>query len=163
MVISAVIDTSERVLKCDGDMLAFPSSDLSRNAPRVFAAAEEAPVGVTRRDGENLVLMSQRDADAREQLLQFAAQLIAVAIDERGSLAERMTNAYPWMLALGKEDRERCAGDLIDAARASFATNQAHLIAAELTSWRETASALAAGMRNSPVDWLDDDIPVARP
>ncbi|MFB2585861.1 prevent-host-death protein [Herbiconiux liukaitaii] len=144
-------------------MLVFPSSDLSRNAPRVFAAAEEGPVGVTRRDGENLVLMSQRDADAREQLLQFAAQLIAVAIDERGSLAERMANAYPWMLALGQDDRERCARDLVDAARASFATGQAHLIATELTSWRETASALAAGMRNSPVDWLDDEISVARP
>lgn len=53
---------------------------------------------------------------------------------------------------------------LIEAIRAaSFAINQAHLIAAELTSWRETASALAAGMRNSPVDWLDDEIPVARP
>ncbi|MCS5732898.1 prevent-host-death protein [Herbiconiux daphne] len=144
-------------------MLAFPSSDLSRNAPRVFAAAEEAPVSVTRRDGENLVLMSQRDSDSREQLLQFAAQLIAVAIDDRGSLAERMANAYPWMLALGQADRVRCAADLVDAARASFATGQAHLIAAELTSWRETATALAAGLVDSPVDWLGDEIRVDRP
>lgn len=146
------VRTSEHVLKYDDDMQTFPSSDLSRNAPRVFAAAEEGPVGVTRRDGENLVLMSQRDADAREQLLQFAAQLIAVAIDDRGSLADRMANAYPWMLALSHEDRARCAHDLVDAARASFATGQAHLIGAELTSWRETASALAAGLADAPVD-----------
>jgi dsDNA-binding SOS-regulon protein len=144
-------------------MRTFPSSDLSRNAPRVFAAAEEAPVSVTRRDGEDLILMSQRDADAREQLLQFAAQLIAVAIDERGSLDERMANAYPWMLALSSDDRARCARDLVDAARASFATGQSHLIAAELTSWRETASALAAGLLDSPVDWLGDEIRVDRP
>ncbi|WP_291037209.1 prevent-host-death protein [Herbiconiux sp.] len=144
-------------------MRAYPSSDLSRNAPRLFAAAEEGPISVTRRDGENLVLMSQRDADAREQLLQFAAQLIAVAIDERGTLAERMANAYPWMLALSPADRERCARDLVDAARASFATGHHHLIAAELTSWRETASALAAGLHDSPVDWLDDELLVDRP
>ncbi|WP_382304020.1 prevent-host-death protein [Herbiconiux sp. UC225_62] len=144
-------------------MRAFPSSDLSRNAPRVFAAAEEAPVSVTRRDGEDLVLMSQRDADAREQLLQFAAQLIAVAIDERGTLSQRMANAFPWMLALHEADRVRCAHDLVDAARASFATGQVHLIAAELTSWRETASALAAGLRDSPVDWLSDEVRVDRP
>ncbi|WP_368496978.1 prevent-host-death protein [Herbiconiux sp. A18JL235] len=144
-------------------MRSFPSSDLSRNAPRVFAAAEDAPVSVTRRDGENLVLMSQRAADAREQLLQFAAQLIAITLDERGSLADRMADAYPWMLALGRADRERCAQDLVDAARASFATSQEHLIAAELTSWRETASALAAGLRDSPVDWLDAVDAVQRP
>jgi hypothetical protein len=144
-------------------MREFPSSDLSRNAPRVFAAAEESPISVTRRDGQDLVLMSQRDADSREQLLQFAAQLIAVAIDDRGSLADRMANAYPWMLALSQIDRERCARDLVDAARASFAIGQAHLIAAELTSWRETASALAAGIRNAPVDWLDDELLVERP
>lgn len=107
--------------------------------------------------------MSQRDADSREQLLQFAAQLIAVAIDDRGSLADRMANAYPWMLALSRADRERCAHDLVDAARASFAIGQAHVIAAELTSWRETASALAAEMKDSPVDWLDDEMPVERP
>lgn len=93
----------------------------------------------------------------------LSTALIAVAIDERGSLAERMANAYPWMLALGQADRERCARDLVDAARASFATGQAHPIKAALTSWRETASALAAGMRNSPVDWLDDEIFVTRP
>ena len=74
-----------------------------------------------------------------------------------------MANAYPWMLALSQDDRRQCAQDLVDAARASFATGQAHLVAAELTSWRETASALAAGLRSTPVDWLDDQTLVERP
>ncbi|MGN5381065.1 hypothetical protein ACQ4WX_39755 [Streptomyces lasalocidi] len=55
---------------------------------------------VTRRDGEALVLMSQREAEGRARLLDFAAQLITVTLDDRGSLAERMSNAFPWMLAL---------------------------------------------------------------
>ncbi len=141
----------------------FRSSELSRNAPAVFAAAEEHPVAVTRRDGEDLLLMSQCEADAREQLMQFAAQLIAVVTDDRGSLADRMADRFPWMLALSPADRVTCARDLLDSARASFATGEAQLAAAEMIAWQETATAIAAGLHASPVDWLVDGPEVERP
>lgn len=41
------------------------SSDLSKHSAEVFAAAEDHPVTITRRDGEALVLMSQREAEGR--------------------------------------------------------------------------------------------------
>lgn len=141
----------------------FQSSDLSRHSTRVFAAAENHPVDVTRRDGEDLVLMTKREAGAREQLLEIAAQLIAVATDDRGTLADRMANSFPWMLALEATDRALCSRELLEAARASFATGQAHLAISELTSWRETATAIAAGIGAAPVEWLDDDVVVERP
>ncbi|RJQ85777.1 prevent-host-death protein [Amycolatopsis panacis] len=133
------------------------SSDLSKHSADVFAEAEDHPVTVTRRDGEALVLMSQREADGRARLLDFAAQLITVTLDDRGSLAERMSKAFPWMLALSPADRESCAQDLVDAARASFSTDQPHLAIAELTSWKETATAVAAGLGGADVEWLEDD------
>ncbi|MFH9863890.1 prevent-host-death protein [Streptomyces sp. NPDC017202] len=117
------------------------SSDLSKRSAEVFAEAEDHPVTVTRRDGEALVLMSQREAEGRARLLNFAAQLITVTLDDRGSLAERMSKAFPWMLALSPADQESCAQDRVDAARASFSTDQPHLAIAELTSWKETATA----------------------
>jgi dsDNA-binding SOS-regulon protein len=141
----------------------FNSSELSRNATKVFAAAEEHPVDVTRRDGEDLVLMSKREADAREQLMQFAAQLIAVATDDQGTLSDRMADRFPWMLALGAADRATCARDLLNAARASFATGEAHLAVAEMIRWQETATAIAAGLHATPVEWLDEDVKVERP
>lgn len=144
-------------------MHTFQSSELSRNARAVFSAAEEQPVDVTRRDGDDLVLMSKREADSREQLLQLAAQLIAVSTDDRGTLGERMAQVFPWMLALSAADRETCAKDLLSAARASFATGRAHLAAAELVSWKETAIALADGLAGTQVDWLDAGIVVERP
>ena len=88
---------------------------------------------------------------------------MTVTLDDSGSLAERMTKAFPWMLALSPADRESCAQDLVDAARASFATDQKHLAIAELRSWKETASAIAAGLGSQPVDWFDDGEPVERP
>ena len=140
------------------------SSDLSKHSAEVFAEAEDHPVTVTRRDGEALVLMSQREAEGRSRLLNFAAQLITVTLDDNGSLAERMAKAFPWMLALSSADQATCARNLVDAARASFSTDQPHLALAELTSWRETATAVAAGLGQADVEWLDgDDETVERP
>jgi PHD/YefM family antitoxin component YafN of YafNO toxin-antitoxin module len=139
------------------------SSDLSKHPAKIFAEAEEHPVQVTRRDGETLVLMSQREVDARAQLLQLAADLITVTLDDEGTLATRMVQKFEWMRALSTADQEACARDLVDAARASFATGQAHLALAELTSWRETAAAVAAGLTGLPVEWLEDPAPAERP
>lgn len=133
------------------------SSDLSKHSAEVFAEAEDHPVTVTRRDGEDLVLMSQREAEGRARLLNFAAQLITVTLDDDGSLGERMTKVFPWMLALSSNDRETCAQDLVNAARASFSTNQPHLAVAELTSWRETATAIAAGLGRVDLEWFEAD------
>lgn len=139
------------------------SSELSKHSAEVFAEAENHPVTVTRRDGEALVLMSQREAEGRSRLLDFAAQLITVTLDQNGSLTERMTKAFPWMLALSPKDRATCAQDLVDAARASFSTNQPHLAIAELRSWKETAAAIAAGLGSTDLEWLDEDETVGRP
>lgn len=140
------------------------SSDLSKHSADVFAEAEDHTVQITRRDGEPLVLMSQREADARSLLLQFAADLVAVTLDDEGTLASRMADRFPWMLALSEADRDLCAQYLVEAARASFSTGQPHLAIAELTSWRETATAIAAGLSTARlVEWLDEAEPVERP
>lgn len=108
----------------------FRSSELSRSSAEVFAAAEDHPVQITRRDGESLVLMSEHEDQARTALLELAAQLVAVSTSSESTLAERMSDRFPWMLALSSEDRVTCANDVLAAARASFATHQAHLAVA---------------------------------
>lgn len=132
------------------------SSDLSKHSAEVFAEAEDHPVTVTRRDGESLVLMSQHEADARAELLNIAELLLAAALED-GPLTEHMASRFPWMYALRAEDRDECARDLIDAARASFATHQPCLAITTLTSWRETATAIAAGLGVQTVERIDED------
>ena len=46
---------------------------------------------------------------------------------------------------------------LLDAARASLSTGQPNLAITELTSWRETAAAITAGLGLEPVERLDPD------
>lgn len=141
----------------------FQSSELSRSSAEVFAAAADHPVEVTRRDGESLVLMSGSADRARTNLLELAAQLVAVSTSTDGTLVTRMIDRFPWMLALSPADQQACANDILSAARASFATNQPHLAIAELTAWRETATVIAAGLGQEPVEWLDDSVVVERP
>ncbi|WP_417372664.1 prevent-host-death protein [Glutamicibacter protophormiae] len=141
----------------------FQSSELSRASAEVFAAATDHPVEVTRRDGESLVLMSESADRARTALLELAVKLVAVSTNTDGTLVTRMIDRFPWMLALSTADQQTCANDILTAARASFATNQPHLAIAELTAWRETATAVAAGLGREPVEWLDETLVVELP
>lgn len=141
----------------------FQSSDVSRQPLRVFDAAENGPVAVTRRDGEDLVLMSKRDADAIDWLLTFAAQVLAVSVENKDGLSDRLASLYPWMLTLGNADREQCAADILRASQAALATHQPQLAVAEVTSWRETAMAVADGVAGQQTEWLEKPEAVQRP
>lgn len=136
--------------------LSFQSSELSRNSKSVFAAADANGVEITRRDGSNLLLLPQAEADARDQLLRFAGDLVIASTDGRDGFAEHLADRLPWMLALTPADRETCAQDILKAARASFSTGQAHLAIATVTSWCETARLIAAGVTAEPVEWIED-------
>jgi len=163
--------TSERILKYDDGMTAairadhtYASSEVSRNSAAVFDAAEQHPIRVTRRDGDDLVLMShargRRVATACSNSPRNSVR--GKRLTTTGTLAQRLADRLPWMLALSPAGQAECASELVAAARASFATNQAHLAVAAMTSWRETAIALAAGLGSEPVEWLPDGEVVER-
>ena len=141
----------------------FPSSDLSRNPAQVFRSAEGSPVRLTRRDGHDLVLMTEQYDNAREELLRLAAELIAVAVDDQGTLVERMAQRFSWMFALDEAGQAACTADLIRAARASFSTGAPPLLLSTLDSWRGTAEAIALGLDKVPTEWLDKPERVERP
>ncbi|WP_237204906.1 prevent-host-death protein [Rothia nasimurium] len=109
---------------------------------------------MTRRDGENLVLMTEHEADERRNMFAIAAQIIAATTLEGGSLDERMATVFPWMLALDTGNRELYARELIDTARAAFATNQPKTLLVGVRSWFESATALAAGLDKVEPEWL---------
>lgn len=132
------------------------SSELSRNSAEVFHAAERGPVLVTRRDAEPLVLTSKAAADETDQVLSAAASLIGVAVMvDPEVFAQRLTDAFPWAAALSENERALFADELVASARACFSLKQHNLFLGTLNGWRGTAEAYAAGLRNTPIDWLD--------
>jgi hypothetical protein len=141
----------------------FQSSDLSRHPKLVFAAAEIHPIAVSRRDGEDLVLMTKAEAHAREHLLGFAARYIIRRMQEDHAPADQLVIIYPWMYALTPEDRATCADQILKAYSASSAMGQSRLFDLEVSAWRETATAVAAGLGQEEVEWLDPGVRVERP
>jgi len=132
----------------------FQSSELSRNSAKVFAVAENAAVLITRRDGEDLVLMPERDSHGRRDFYEFASLIMSALFDDRGTLVERMIDRFPWISTFKPDGREECVNALVDAARTAFATNSPRVAMMTLIPWRETAFAIAEGL--SPVS--DDDV-----
>jgi len=139
------------------------SSELSRNSAAVFAAAEEAPVEVSRRDGESLILTTKREAAAHDRILEIAAQLIAVSLDDNGTLEDRLARPYPWIKLLSVQDQRTCARDIIDTARGAFVVNQPGRILTEIKAWQNTAEAVAAGWGQDEPDWLRKPVAVTKP
>lgn len=147
----------------DTSKYVYQSSDLSRHSKLVFAAAEEHPVSVSRRDGADLVLMTKAEASAREHLLGFAAQFIITKPNGPRSVVDQLTAIYPWMTALTPESREKCARDLLDAASGAISTGKIRLFDIEVDAWQETATAIAAGLVPQELDWLEVPVRVERP
>jgi hypothetical protein len=134
------------------------SSDLSRHAKDVFAAAEQEPLEVTRRDGAPLVLTTKERSDEDEAVLDIAAELIAaVTVNQELPLHERLAIPYPWIGMLSRADQRQFAREIVEVARGSFALRQPRRLLLEMQAWRNSAEAIAAG-------WgAVDPEPLARP
>ena len=107
--------------------------------------------------------MAESVLGMQDELLHLASELIAVAIDDQGTLVARMANRFSWMLALDEADQAVCTADLIRCARASFSTGGAHMVLLAVESWKSTAEAIARGLDAEPAEPLAQPEPVERP
>lgn len=139
------------------------SSDLSRNPLKVFSAAEKAPVTVTRRDGEDLVLMNKRETENLDEFHTYISQILTALADNEGTLVQRISKSLPWILAFKNDGQIECAEELVRTAKVAMATSVPTYALHALYSWRGTAEALALGIGVEDVQWLALPIPVPRP
>lgn len=139
------------------------SSDLSRNPLKVFSAAEKAPVTVTRRDGEDLVLMSNRERKSLTEFHTYISQVLSALDGQSGTIVDRMSKPFPWILALRPEGQTECVQELLRTAKAAMALGTPALALGELYSWKATAENIALGIELEEVDWLAEPIAVPRP
>lgn len=135
------------------------SSELSRNPAAVFAAAEDGPVDVTRRDGEDLVLMSASRAAGERQALSIAAELVAASTSQDGrALVDRLRQPFPWLEFLAPEDRERFTREIVDVTRACASVGEYSRLLAAFSAWHSTAEAIAHGYTpDEALEWLDGE------
>ena len=81
----------------------------------VAEAADRSPVIVTRRDGEDLVLIRQSVVDADTAGLELAAQIFSAARSQEAVELRRLLGPFPWLALLTKRKQEQCATEVIEA------------------------------------------------
>ncbi len=141
------------------------SSELSRNSAAVFAAADDGPVNITRRDGADLVLALASDVEDERRAVRVASDLVLASLADSGEpLGTRLRHQFPWVEFLSPGDRERFAAEILAVTRACAAVAQFQRLLVTFEAWRSSASAIAAGYtRDEDLDWLDEPVPVDDP
>lgn len=139
------------------------SSDLSRNPAKVYSEAEKEPVLLTRRDGEDLVVMTAKEAASRTWLMELSSQLLGIATAPGGTFTDRMCSAYPWMLVLDHKERESCAVKILESTRIALSTGHPLVAYVAFHGWKDSAEYISAGLFDQEADWLEKPIIVERP
>lgn len=169
---TAGLDSSEHVLNYGEVSIAsgprprtVQSSELSRRPASVFAAADEGPVTITRRDGEALVLTRASTVEHQRLGLQLAAQLIAASLaDSSTPFVDRLRVPFPWLEFLSATDQAAFAGEVVDVARACASVSRFDRLLEVLTAWRATAESVAVGYtRDEDLTWILEPAPVTDP
>jgi len=139
------------------------SSDLSRNPAKVYSEAEKEPVLLTRRDGEDLIVMNAKEATSRTWLMELASQLLGVATVRGGTLVERMATVFPWILVFDEAERAKCVAEILESTRIALGTEQPLRAYVTFHGWKDSAEYMAEGLFEQEAYWLEKPITVERP
>ncbi|MEV8323000.1 prevent-host-death family protein [Kitasatospora sp. NPDC059811] len=122
-------------------------SDLSKNSKRVADSVERVQrVHVTRRDGEDLYLTTERHDRQREQTADVAARLFAALISsDEGTQAVLLAlpAVFPWVRHLSAAEVREFVVDLVDATRDAVDLDVHANLHRVIVEWRATARVLA--------------------
>ena len=139
-------------------------TDLLRKPKEVLAHIDEGQVRITRRDGDDLVILRGHDLDVLENGVALSSRLIRAIGRNKGDVAAALTDLFAW------------AGEFTPGELSLYATEIEQLLyaASELGTferllraqqeWKETAFARAMGMRPvEPIELLVVPVRVIRP
>lgn len=118
------------------------SSELSRNS----AAAEKGPVDITRRDGEDFVLLLASEVARDRRAVAIAASLVGASLATgEAPMTDRLRQPFPWIEFLSPDAREQFADEIVSVTRACAAIGQFTRLLVVFEAWRSSAEAIANG------------------
>ena len=122
-------------------------TDLLRKPKEVLARIDEGQVRITRRDGDDLVIVRARDLDALVDGVALASRLIRAVGRNRGDGAAALSDLFAWTAEISPAELAAYAAEM---EKLAFAAGELgsfeHLLRAQ-KEWEETARAYAMGMR----------------
>jgi hypothetical protein len=122
-------------------------SELSKNSKRVANTVDHARrIRITRRDGEDLYLTTERYDQQREETADVTARLFAaLSGTDEGTRAIRnaLVVVFPWARHLSTEESREFTRDLVNAARDVTELDVHANLHQAIVEWRATARAVA--------------------
>lgn len=122
-------------------------SELSKHSKRVAEAVERAQrVHVTRRDGEDLYLTTERHDRQREETTEVTTRLFTALISsDEGARAVLLAlpEVFPWVRHLSTPEVRQFVVELVDAVRDAAELDVHANLHRVIVEWRATARILA--------------------
>jgi len=131
-------------------------SDFLQHSGQVLAEVAEGEILLHRRDGEDVVLMTQGQREALGTALR-----VAFALTSHDT--EAVTAILPWLAFLALADREGCLRDLREVSAVAIHTGRLSRLEEILYTWEATGLAAWDDLRNRQRAGYADEEPIEVP
>ncbi|TFD50683.1 hypothetical protein E3T43_17735 [Cryobacterium sp. Hh7] len=139
-------------------------TDLLRKPKEVLAHIDEGQVRITRRDGDDLVILRGHDLDVLEKGVALSSRLIRAIGRNTGDVAAALTDLFAWTGEFTPGELRAYAAEIEQLVYAASELGTFERLLRAQQEWKETAVAYAMGMRPvEPVELAAVPVRVNRP
>ena len=128
-------------------------TDLLRKPREVLAHVDEGKVRITRRDGDDLVILRVDDLDVLERGVALSSQLIRAIGRTNGDVTAALTDLFVWTGEFNPGELSAYAADIERLVYTASELGTFERLLRAQQEWQETATAYAMGMR--PVEPIE--------
>ena len=128
-------------------------TDLLRKPKEVLAHIDEGQVRITRRDGDDLVILRGHDLDVLEKGVALSSRLIRAIGRNKGDVAAALTDLFAWTGEFTPGELRAYAAEIEQLVYAASELGTFERLLRAQQEWKETAVAYSMGMR--PVEPLE--------
>jgi len=143
-----------------------PRKVLRRVAPstpkEVIAQVETGAVRISRRDGEDLVLLRAGDLDTEHKGIALASQIMRASMRHPGNFGAALCELFPWTALLSASELASYIADMNRLVWSATELGEYALLRAKQRSWEGTAEIYAAGLPTDvgqELDWTHNPVP----
>lgn len=129
-----------------GGMSTATFTDLLRKPKEVLAHIDEEQVRITRRDGDDLVILRGHDLDALSQGVALSSQILRAIGRNKGDATAAVRELYAWTEELSESEISEFANEMQRLVYTASELGSFERLIRAHTEWKETATAYAIGL-----------------
>jgi hypothetical protein len=122
-------------------------TELLRKPKDVLAHIDEGQVRITRRDGDDLVILRGHDLDVLERGVALSSRLLRAIGRNRGDVEAALTELFAWTVEFNSAELAAYAAEIEKLVYTASELGAFGRLLRAQREWEETARAYALGMR----------------